>query len=100
MQEDLRQLRIEQVDEQQDQHRGGGHLQDADAAPLLLAGPVRRTGFALRADELAGNVFVRLIPGTLAAQLGTPLLARLLLRVVIPRNVVELVGVFLKRGKT
>ena len=58
-----------------------------------------RTRLTLRTDILSRAVFAAGILGAFAAQLGATLFTGLLFGVVLARNIVELVRVFLEGGK-
>ena len=99
-QEHIGELRIKDVDEQQDDNCGTGHLPDAHTPLVILLGTAGGTGITLRTDILSGTVLTIPVFGPLAAKFGTALLACLLFGIVVARYVVELVGVSLERGET
>ena len=98
-QEESGQPRIEQVDKHHRHDCNGCQLPDAHVPGVVLTAAACRPRGMLRADVLPGAVFAPGIFAPLAPQLGAALLARFLHRVVIARNIVELVRVFLERCK-
>jgi len=96
-----RQLGIDHHEEEQKHHDAREQHTETPlrtrAALRLAPCGTRRAG---RAHILPGHILVLGMLGTLAEQLGTTLRPTLLFGIVVTRNIVELVGVFLKGRKT